>query len=143
MARPNSGSGLTISQLQSILSHRKTEINKLHRKRSTIEKNLAAIDRSIAKLEGDGAGARRVGGAGSGLRARNEKSLVETLEDVLQGGKSPMGVKDIVAAVEKAGYRSSSANFRGLVNQTLIKEKKRFESAGHGLYEMKGAAKKA
>lgn len=140
MARPSSGSGLTISQLQQILNRRKTEINRLYRKRGTLEKQLAAIDREISKVEGDGAGRR--GGMGGGTRARNDKSLVETLEEVLGGAKGPMGVKDIVAAVENAGYRSNSANFRGLVNQTLIKEGKRFGSAGRGLYELKGAAKK-
>jgi ribosomal protein L19E len=34
-----------------------------------------------------------------------------------------------------AGYRSNSGNFRGIVNQALIKDK-RFTSAGRGLYEM-------
>ena len=142
MARPSTGNGLTLSELQRIMDSRKGEISKLYRKRTTLEKDLTAIDRQIAKLEGSGGGGRR-GAIGSGTRAQNDKSLVETLLEVMQGGKGPMGVKDIVEAVEKAGYRSSSANFRGLVNQTLIKENKRFESTGRGVYGLKGAAKKA
>jgi hypothetical protein len=142
MARPSSGSGLTISQLQQILDSRKNEISKLYRKRATIEKNLAAIDREIGKLEGDGGnGGRRGTGGGGGVRARNEKSLVETLAEVLGDAKAPMSIKEIVDGVEKAGYKSSSANFRGLVNQTLIKESKQFNAPERGLYELKGTKK--
>jgi hypothetical protein len=56
----------------------------------------------------------------NGRRGRNEMSLVATLE---QG--------TIVEAVKAQGYRSNSANFRAIVNQTLIKEKQ-FSSAGRG-----------
>jgi hypothetical protein len=44
-------------------------------------------------------------------------SLVATLESVLAPGK-PMSVGEIVEAVQKRGYQSNSANFRGIVNQT-------------------------
>ena len=40
-------------------------------------------------------------------------------------------------AVKANGYRSSSDNFRGIVNQTLIKEKKRFTAPSRGLYQLK------
>jgi hypothetical protein len=41
--------------------------------------------------------------------------------------------------VQKSGYRSNSANFRSIVNQTLIKERKRFGQAGRGIYQLKKA----
>ena len=44
---------------------------------------------------------------------------------------------DIVDGVLGSGYRSSSANFRGIVNQTLIKEKKKFTSPSRGMYQLK------
>ncbi len=47
-----------------------------------------------------------------------------------------MTVGDILEAVTAGGYRSTSANFRGIVNQTLIKDE-RFHSAGRGSYTMK------
>jgi hypothetical protein len=68
---------------------------------------------------------------GNGRHRRNEMSLVATLESVLAPGK-PMGVGEIVEAVQRKGYQSNSANFRGIVNQTLIKEKQ-FSSAGRGV----------
>ena len=78
-----------------------------------------------------------------GGRARNAKSLIETVEDILSKASEPMSVGDIVQAVEGAGYSSNSANFRGIVNQTLIKERRRFAKAGRGLYQMKDGKKAA
>ena len=46
-----------------------------------------------------------------------------------------MKVADITAAILATGYKTRSANFRGIVNQTLIKDK-RFVSAGRGLYQL-------
>jgi len=87
MARPSSGTGLTISQLQQILSHRKGESTNCIASAAQFEKELAKIDRQIGKLEGTGSGGRR-GGGGSGVRAHNDKSLVETLVEVLQDSKA-------------------------------------------------------
>jgi hypothetical protein len=47
-----------------------------------------------------------------------------------------MSVGEIVEGVQRRGYRSGSANFRAIVNQTLIKEKL-FGSAGRGIYQLK------
>ena len=58
------------------------------------------------------------------------------MEELLSKSGKPMQVGDILQKVEDAGYHSRSANFRGIVNQTLIKDK-RFTSAGRGLYQLK------
>jgi hypothetical protein len=40
--------------------------------------------------------------------------------------------------VQAGGYRSSSDHFRAIVNQTLIKERKRFSPSGErGVYQLK------
>jgi hypothetical protein len=41
--------------------------------------------------------------------------------------------------VQAGGYRSGSANFRTIVNQRLITEK-RFKNAGRGMYLLDGTA---
>ena len=43
---------------------------------------------------------------------------------------------DIAVEVQRRGYKSNSANFRGIVNQTLIKEKQ-FAQASRGMYQLK------
>lgn len=128
MARPATGMNLSISQLENVLRARKRQLQKLAKKRAKIARELARLDLRIHALGGDG-------GTNGGGRARNAQSLVATLEGVLKSGK-PMGVGDIVDAVQKGGYKSNSANFRGIVNQTLIKEKQ-FAQAGRGVYQLK------
>jgi septal ring factor EnvC (AmiA/AmiB activator) len=139
MARPNSGLNFNIAQLERILDERRTEVTRLERQRSELARKLEGLDRQIGKLNGGLRGMRgRLRGAGGGVRARNERSLVETLESVMRSNGKPMRVGDIVEAVSATGYRSNSANFRGIINQTLIKERKRFGQADRGVYELKG-----
>jgi hypothetical protein len=129
MARPSTGTNLSLADLQSILESRRSELNRLRKQRTKVQRALDDIDRQIGRIEG-------AGGRGSG-RARNSKSLNDTLEDVLRSSGKPMRVGDIVEAVKATGYRSSSANFRGIVNQTLIKDKKRFGTSERGMYQLK------
>ena len=127
MARPST---LTIASLKQMLNARRNELAKLQKRRAAVARELASLDRSIARVGGGSAGTK-------GGRARNEQSLTETLQSVLKSAGKPMGVGEILAAVEASGYRSSSANFRGIINQTLIKERKYFTSAGRGIYQLK------
>jgi hypothetical protein len=124
---------LSIAQLEQVLRARKSQLQKLAKQRNRIARELAKLDARIGMLGGD---VGRGGMGGAGGRARNEKSLVEMIEGVLGKTGKPMGVGDIVDAVQKGGYKSSSANFRGIVNQTLIKEKQ-FTQAGRGVYQLK------
>ena len=141
MARPSTGAGLAIADLQRMLDQRQNELKRLKKRRAQIERELASVDRDIARIEGaaGGGGGGRRGGAGS--RARNEHSLVDTMEAVLQKKGGAMSVGDIVEAVQATGYRSNSANFRGIINQQLIKERKRFQKAGRGMYQVKAESK--
>jgi hypothetical protein len=81
---------------------------------------------------------------GGGRRARNAQSLLDAIEGVLRSAGKPMKVAEIMEGVLATGYRSSSDNFRGIINQTLIKDK-RFGSVERGVYELKsgGATRKA
>jgi len=138
MARPNTGLNFNIAQLERILDERRSEVSRLERQRAELQRKLDGLDRQIVKLNGGLRGMRGRIAAGGGGRARNARSLIETLEEVMRANGKPMKVGEIVEAVTGTGYRSNSANFRGIVNQTLIKERKRFGQADRGLYELKG-----
>ncbi len=131
MARPASLSNLSISQLQNIIESRRAEIARLERRRNKLARKLNQLDDKIMAL--GGSGKMRAGGGG---RVRNNKSLPEMLLQVLAKSGKAMQVGDIVDAVRSGGYKTKSANFRGIVNQTLIKDK-RFNSAGRGMYQLK------
>jgi hypothetical protein len=117
----------SIGDLERMLKERRSAIARLNKRRTKAQQKLDVIDREIARLGGS-SGAK-------GGRVKNSQSLVSMLGVVLKG-KASMSVGDIVDAVQARGYRSSSANFRGIVNQTLIKESQ-FASAGRGLYRLK------
>jgi hypothetical protein len=117
-----------------MLESRRSAIGKYERERNKLMRKVDALDSKIRELGGNGRSGR--GGGGGGGRARNAKSLTEVLVEVLGRSSEPMKVGDIADKVEATGYRSSSANFRGIVNQTLIKDK-RFTSASRGLYHLK------
>ena len=122
--------GLSISDLERMLNERRSMVQKLERQRAKLTRKLDALDDRIRSL-GGGSGRGRGGG-----RARNDQSLIEVIEAVLKGSGKPMRVGDVADAVQSKGYRSNSANFRGIVNQTLIKDK-RFSAASRGLYQLK------
>ena len=128
MARPRGNENLSIDELERLLAQRRNRVNKLMKQREKLEAKMDALDQEIASLGGNGHGRR--------TRARNDMSLVDAIEAVMQQGGKPMRVGDITDAVQAAGYRSNSANFRGIVNQTLIKDK-RFSQAERGLYQLK------
>ena len=59
-------------------------------------------------------------------------SLGNALEKLLT--RRTMSVTEMSEAVQKAGYRTSSPNFRTIVNQTLIGNKKVFKRVARGQY---------
>ena len=130
MPRGSNGS-MSITELERLLNKRRTQIGRLMRRRNTVQKRLDAIDEKIRR-----AGGSVRGGRGGGGRARNDRSLADVIHDVLTKKGEAMKVQAIADAVESTGYRSNSANFRGIVNQMLIKDK-RFTSPGRGFYQAK------
>jgi septal ring factor EnvC (AmiA/AmiB activator) len=130
---PRTANRFTIAQLENLLSSKRHQLDALARERNQLQKQLDALDNKIHALGGGKGGMRMTAGG----RARNEKSLVESIEEVLTKSGKPTSVSDILEGVQASGYRSNSANFRGIVNQTLIKERKRFANAGRGMYGLK------
>jgi len=72
---------------------------------------------------------------GSRKRHRNDTNLVEALSQVLSG--TTMGVSEVAQAVQDAGYKTTSPNFRTIVNQTLLKHTDVFTKKGRGQYTAK------
>lgn len=130
MARP-ALAGMTISRLESMLNQQRSKKKDLLKERTKLLAQLDKLDRQIASVDGAG------GSVSSSGRARNSMSLVATLESVLEKAPKGMSVSDILGAVQAAGYKSSSPNFRGIINQTLIKERKKFVSVERGVYALK------
>lgn len=141
MAR-RSLSNVSTGELQSELRRRVKERDKLLKKRDKLIDQIEAIDRDLDQMGIElievGAGGGKRGGArrgGTGKRPRNEMSLVDSLHSVLKGKQ--MGVSELADAVQSAGYKTTSPNFRTIVNQALISNTDRFKRVERGLYTTK------
>jgi len=121
--------GQSLKDLERLLQKRRREIESLTRKRAKVEKKLRVLDEKIRAASGGRF-------AKSGGRARNEVTLIEAIEGAFKGSAKPLTVGEIMERVLASGYESTSANFRGIINQTLIKGKQ-FQSAGRGIYALK------
>ena len=117
---------MSTAELQAELQRRERNIRKLERRREKLMGDLQEIEKQLASegaLSSSG-GIRR--------RPRNEMNLVDSLAKVLKGKE--MSVTEVTQAVQQAGYMTTAANFRTIVNQALIREKKRFKKVSRGRY---------
>ncbi|MFW6065319.1 MAG: hypothetical protein ACOC9S_00730 [Planctomycetota bacterium] len=111
------------------------------------------IDAEIAELMGMGAyrsarkrakstrgrvktAKRKTAGKKTG-RGRRGKPLVEYIKDVLKKHPEGMRVKEIEQAVRKAGYKTSSKDFYGIIAST-VRDTKNFKKIKRGVYTLKG-----
>jgi hypothetical protein len=86
--------------------------------------------RGRAKMRGVAPRHGRTGGRGP-----NAASLVESLQAVLVG--KTLGVSEAADAVQRAGYKTTSPNFRTIVNQALLANKAKFKKVARGQYTAK------
>lgn len=132
-------SKVSTGELQAELKRRQQKLPALQRKHRKLSAELADLEKQIAGLSGPAparAGrpaAKRA--APKRRRPKNKKNLADTLVSVLSKTK-PLRVIEAVAAVKKAGYKTTSKNFNTIVNQTLLKDK-RFKQASRGKYLLK------
>lgn len=90
-----------------------------------VRSQLAGLDVAPARGRRRGGGrgpGRPVGGRTGRKRPRNDANLETYLARVLKG--KTMGVTEVANAVKRAGYKTTSPNFRTIVNQTLIRSDK-------------------
>ncbi len=121
-------SGLSLADLQREIAKRARNVTKLERKRAKLVKKIEALDEEIHAHGGPSGGGK---GQGARTRARNENSLVDALHNLLKG--KVMGVTEAAEAVQQAGYRTTSPNFRTMVNAALL-NKKMFKRQERGKY---------
>jgi uncharacterized protein (UPF0335 family) len=114
------------------LRRRQGAVGRLERRRERLLEQLQGVE---AELREAGADVAAVGGLAPGRkRHQNEAKLEDALRELLTG--QVMTVTDAAQAVQDAGYRTTSPNFRTIVNQTLIRGG-RFKRVARGQYTAK------
>ena len=95
--------------------------------------------RGPARPPGSGKGRAMLTGptARHGRKGRkgNANSLAGSLHTVLTG--KTLGLSEAADAVKRAGYKSSSPNFRTMVNQALLANRSMFKKVARGQYTAK------
>jgi hypothetical protein len=133
-ARRTAGlSSLPTDALHLELKRRQRSIGKLLAKRDKLAEQLTELNHQIAALGGPSAAAME-GLTARGTprkRPRNDSNLAEALAALLKN--QTMSVTQASEEVQRAGYQTTAANFRTIVNQTLIRDK-RFKKVSRGKY---------
>ena len=118
----------SMAELRSEIRRRERQLTSLHRKRDKLVAQLQEVDAQISDLGGTATGDSPVSGR---KRYRNDSNLADALASLLSN--QTLSVTEASIEVQKAGYKTTSPNFRTIVNQTLLRDK-RFKRVGRGQY---------
>lgn len=132
-AAPRDLSRLSISPTSTVNSAAASGgVKTLHRRRAKLLDKIATVDAQIMARAGSIASEAGLTARGTGrIRPKNDTNLIDALRAVLKG--KTMGVSEAAEAVQKAGYKSSAAYSRVIVNAALLK-KKHFKKVERGRY---------
>ncbi len=135
----------SIAELRRELRAKQKRLAALRSRRAKAARALAAVDREIAALAGSRRGRprkvrrrkvrRKVKKVTRARRRPRGRPLLKYLESALARAANGMRVKDLMSAVRKAGYRSTSKDFYGIVAKTLL-ENKQFQRVKRGVYKL-------
>ena len=134
-------SGMTTTALAAELARRQRRLPALKRQHAALLDKLEALEAEMAEIEGGAAPVRgrrksagRPVGSGGGKRHRNSMNLEDALVKTLKG--KTMSVTEATEAVQSGGYKTTAANFRTIVNATLLKSSK-IKKVSRGQYTAK------
>ncbi len=121
MPRTSSLASLSHEAIRRELARRESKVAGLERRHRALSHRLAAVEAKIRAAGGEIGSARAARAGGRRRRARHEVSLGEALKAALKGRK--LGVQQAADAVLKAGFKTTSKNFRTMVAIQLGKTK--------------------
>ncbi len=142
-----------IEELRRELAAKERQLEALLKQRRKIAAKLESLDKGILALGGEIPSIKRKPGRPPGsmkvkrkpgrprksvntrtpTRRIAHKPLVEYIKQVLGKSKVSLRCKDIMTAVKKAGYKSASKNFYGIVAAAL-RDTKNFKRVSRGAY---------
>jgi len=129
---------MTVAQLRAEIARRQMGLPKLQKRRAKLLRAVGALDRQIAAFGGQAERpAKRKGRPAKAAKAAasSGKSLGQSIKDVLGGSRGGMRVKNIVAAVLRAGYKTAAKDFYNMVAAALRGDG--FKRLGRGVYKLK------
>ncbi len=134
--------GASAADLVKEVAKRQQKVAALKSKRNKLLLEIRDLDEQIraegGSLHGASIHAFASGDSPSHGRKRfmNKSNLPDAMASTMKGKE--LGVTEIAYAVVKDGYKTTAANFRTIVNQTLIRFPSRFKKVRRGVYTSKG-----
>lgn len=113
------------------LNRRQKVASQLEAKRTNLLAEVADLEREIREYGGSLEGKALRGSPQSG----RSTTLPQALAQLLKG--RTMSVTDAAQAVQKAGYKTNSPNFRTIVNAAVLKRTDLFRRVARGQYTAK------
>jgi hypothetical protein len=135
MAKSKKLTDVSLAELQDELQRRRKQLPGLQAKRDKLAKQLAEVDKQIEMLQGKGKAPAKPSTRKTRKRPKNAVSLPDILEKVMKG-KGSVGIGEAMEMALAEGYKSSSSQFRNIINQTLNKDP-RFKKVARGQYTLK------
>lgn len=138
---PRKPKGLTINELRRQLAAKERHLARILDRRKKLLVRLEAVDEEIAALgvkvpvakrKKRRKAAKKVVGR---KRGRRGKPLAAYIARALKGAEEGMRVKDIMAAVTKAGYETKSKDFYGIV-AAAVREDGGIKKLRRGVYAL-------
>ena len=142
---PRKPKSLNINELRRQLAAKERQLAKVLNRRKDLAARLKAVDEDIIALGGKIPVAKRrkrrkaarakAKGAARRKPGRRGKPLAEYILGALKGAEDGLRVKEIVPAVRKAGYKTRSKDFYGIVAST-VRDDGRFKKLRRGVYAL-------
>jgi len=127
----------SIAELEQILVQQKKRLRELQaavqERRDRLMAEIAKVNEEIASLSQETGAPPKT----PVVRRKRAKRLPQYILQVLKTSPEPMSAAEIADAVTKAGYRSSSKNFVGLVRRTCYLNS-RIYTKERGKFTIKG-----
>ena len=129
---------LSVAELQRMLESKQSRLATLLKKRQSLQKTLATVEKQIAALEGPkprtGTQKKR---RKPGRRVKNARPLHVVAGEILAKTKAGLKVADLADKVLATGYKTKSANFKNVVHQTLYNAENIVRDEKTGKYRLK------
>lgn len=128
---------LSVANLERVLLKRKATLDALLSRREKIQRALKTVEQRIVLLEGraSASGSKKV----RRKRPRNATSLSTVIAEILSKSKNGLPLGELSERILASGYKSSSANFKNVLYQSLYHSSSIEHDSKTGHYRLKQA----
>ncbi len=119
----------SIADLERQIEERRSQVLELCQRRDKVQAELDRIDAELQNIV-SGASVRRT------RLAKNSTSLKTLVAQILGKTRKGLSLDELVSKVQESGYESNSANFKGVVYQSLYNRDDIVRDTKTGLYKL-------